>query len=223
VLALGGGVKSGASLEGLLAQDDATSARTIAAAARSPGLDTLCSYRQERAPPARSSGLVLIRYWSRWVHIISAFVENRRAEGAEAGRVGLPPDSPESVSGCGRQGAGRGRPASRVLVSGHVHHYSLHLILNQRDRCVIPPGFVVFLGFQDKAGQLLEQRVILRLPLSGGHDRNSEDTCFVRQPPRALPLITQFISIITATSEEQKDGLVYCVAVHMERSPSSGH
>ncbi|WP_420178777.1 hypothetical protein [Paenarthrobacter sp. TA1.8] len=50
VLVLGGGVKSGASLEVLLAQDDATSARTTAAAARSPGLDTLCSYRQERAP-----------------------------------------------------------------------------------------------------------------------------------------------------------------------------
>ncbi len=108
---------SGASLEVLLAQDDATSARTTAAAARSPGLDTLCSYRQERAPPARSSGLVMIRQWGSSVPIISAFVENRRAEGGESGGGGLPPDSPGSVSGCGRQGAGRRRPASRTVPS----------------------------------------------------------------------------------------------------------
>ena len=81
MLALGAGVKSGASLEVLLAQDETTSARTTAAAARSPGLDTLCSYRQERAPPARSSGLVMIRQCGSSAPIISAFVKNRRAKG----------------------------------------------------------------------------------------------------------------------------------------------
>jgi hypothetical protein len=81
VLALGDGVKSGASPEVLLAQDDAISARTTAAAARNPGLDTLCSYRQEQELPARSSAFGDDRILGQFGSIISAY---RKSAGAKA-------------------------------------------------------------------------------------------------------------------------------------------
>ena len=112
MLAVGGRVTSGASLVVLLEQDDATSMRTTAAAARRLGLDTLRSSIDRSGRPGQVFGVGNDQIVGRSVPIISAFSENRRVEGSESGREGLPRLAWVS-EGLRGQRTGRRRPASR--------------------------------------------------------------------------------------------------------------